>query len=145
MLLQEFHPDNMPSIEAMLGLQCDDNADVDPMLTSDSNSPHTNGSTSAHMSGSPTAHTSDSPAVHSSDSPTVHASGSFPCSHKQLSPCSHKRLSLCLHKWLFHCSIKWLSLDLLIQAALPTTHTSGSPSALHTARFIELLHVDSPF
>ena len=35
--LQEFHPDSVPSIEAMLGLQCDDNSDSNPsMLTTSS-------------------------------------------------------------------------------------------------------------
>lgn len=29
--LQEFHPDSVPSIEAMLGLECDDNSTVDPL------------------------------------------------------------------------------------------------------------------
>ena len=99
--LQEFHPDNVPSIEAMVGLQCDDNADVNPTTLTHSShsgspSPHTDDSTSTHTSGSPSAHTSGSPTAHTNGSPTAHTSGS-PSTHTSDSPSALTSGSLDCH------------------------------------------------
>ena len=110
--LQEFHPDSVPSIEAMLGLQCDDNSDSNPStLTTSSPTSHSSSSPTAHTSGAPSTHTSGSPTAHTS---RTHTNGS-PLTHTSGSPSTHTNGSLLTHT-----------------SGSPTTHSSGSPST-HTS------------